>query len=150
MIRKTLGEIMDEPAGGPDAKFAHDLAIIDDMLSASRGVIAMLMPPGKTVDALTDDEKALVREAQSGIDKSFALRNVLEQRRSECASIPDDGALAKRAGFGEIAGAYALAKSRFDDAVAGKLGRLNFAEEQRIRCDLNRAEIAMIEARAGR
>lgn len=149
MLRKTLGEIMAEPAGGHESKYAHDLAVLDEMVSASRGLVNMLMPPGANFDLLSDDEKSMVREANAGIDKSLGLRHALERKRAELESIPSENTLVKSAGFCEIAEQYRIAKSRFEDAVGGRLGQLNFAEQQKIRLDYSKAEAAMIEARAG-
>lgn len=150
-MQKTLGEIMAaEPAGGYEGNYAHTLKMLDEQVSASRGLIALLLPPGKDFALLSESDKLLVRGAQDCVDKALAVRHATEQKRAEVASIPTESALVKSAGFGVIAERLRVTKSRFDDAVAGRLGKLNFAEQQRIRLDYSKAEAAFIDARYGR
>ena len=136
----TLGEIFKVDA--------HALEKLAEMISASSGVIAMVTENGRrTVDDLSDAEKFSVAEAQKSIDASRALRDEIERKGDAENVLPDVEQIAKSDRAAKLVGDYNAAKSAIDAARGRKLG---FAEEQVLRVGLTRAEMQLLEFRAGR
>lgn len=146
----TLGEIfkVDALAGGNEPKRAHDLEKLAEMISASSGVIAMVTENGRrTIDDLSDAEKFSVAEVQKSIDALRALRDEIKREGDAEKALPDVEQIAKSDRAAKLVGDYNAAKSAFNAAPGRKLG---FAEEQALRVGLTRAEMQLLEFRAGR
>jgi len=149
-IRKVDGDLGGAREASEHIDLSRKLDAIDEMVSASRGIVAMLMPRGTDVDAMTEEAKALVRDAQASIDKALALRDALERQR---VHVGDQNAsaegIAKSGGLGAIEREFIEKRAAFQDAVAGRLGRLGHAAQARIRMEFAAAEDRWNRARRG-